>query len=149
MIGFFSGLSSEAKELLDELKEEKNSIDSKRLVCVKSDGTIFNFNVFKSSLGFASDIYNGKISLKKAKKSQYKMFELLDYLKEYNPKKLDKVKSRERTLNDAEKLYKSRSSVIKAFENEVFPFNCGLQKEKPVMSDKALSNWVKVSKKKI
>ena len=117
MIGFFSGLSSEAKELLDELKEEKNSIDSKRLVCVKSDGT------FKSSLDFASDIYNGKILLEKAKNSQYKMFELLDYLKEYNPTKLDKIKSREETLNDAEKLYKNRSSVIKAFENGVFPFN--------------------------
>ena len=46
MIGFFSGLSSEAKELLDELKEEKNNTDSKRLVCVKSDGTIFNFQQF-------------------------------------------------------------------------------------------------------
>ena len=46
MIGFFSGLSSQAKELLDELKEEKNSIDSKILVCVKSDGTIFNINNF-------------------------------------------------------------------------------------------------------
>ena len=43
MIGFFSGLSSEAKELLDELQGEKNSIDFKRFVCVKSDGTIFNF----------------------------------------------------------------------------------------------------------
>ena len=78
MIGFFSGLRSEAKELLDELKEKKNSIDSERLVCVKSDGTIFNFNIFKNSLDFASDIYNGKISLEKAKNSQYKMFELLD-----------------------------------------------------------------------
>ena len=102
-ISFFSGLSSEAKELLDELKEEKNSIDSNRLVCVKSDGTVFNFNVFKSSLDFASGIYNGKISLEKAKNSQYKMFELLNNLKEYNPKKLDKIKSREETLNDAEK----------------------------------------------
>ena len=70
MIGFLSGLSSEAKELLDKLKEEKNSIDSKRLVCVKSDGTIFNFNVFKSSSDFASDIYNSKISLEKGKNSQ-------------------------------------------------------------------------------
>ena len=43
-------------KLLDEFEEEKNSIDSKRLVCVKSDGTIINFNVFKSSLDFASDI---------------------------------------------------------------------------------------------
>ena len=70
MIGFFSGLNSEAKELLDQLKEEKNSIDSKRLVCVKYNGTIFNFNVFKSSSDFASDIYNSKISLEKGKNYQ-------------------------------------------------------------------------------
>ena len=75
MFGFFSRLSSQAKESLDELKEEKNSIDSKILVCVKSDGTIFNFNVLKISLDFASDIYNRKISIEKAKNSQYKMFE--------------------------------------------------------------------------
>ena len=67
MISFFSRLSSEAKELFDELKEEKNSTDSKGLVCVKSDRTIFNFNAFKSSLDFASDIYDGKISLEKTK----------------------------------------------------------------------------------
>ena len=71
--------------MLDELKEEKNSINSKRLVCIKSDGTIFKFKVFKDSLDFASDFYNGKISLEKAKNSQYKISELLDYLKEYNP----------------------------------------------------------------
>ena len=70
MIGFLSGLSSEAKELLDKLKEEKNSIDSKRLVCAKSDGTTFNFNVFKSSSDFASDIYKSKISLEKGKNYQ-------------------------------------------------------------------------------
>ena len=52
MIGFFSGLSSQAKELFDELKEEKNSIDSKILVCVKSDGTIFKFNNFKKLIRF-------------------------------------------------------------------------------------------------
>ena len=46
--GFFRGLSSEAKELLDELKEEKNNTASKRLVCVKTDGTIFNFNILKA-----------------------------------------------------------------------------------------------------
>ena len=56
----------------------------RRLVRVKFEGTIFNFNVFKSSLHFPSDIYKGKNSLEKAKNSQYKMFELLHYLKEYN-----------------------------------------------------------------
>ena len=46
------------------------------------------------------------------------------------------------------KLYKNRGSVIKAFENGVFPFNYGFQKEKLDMSDKVLPNWVKVSKRK-
>ena len=75
------------------------------------------------------------------------MFELLDDLKRYNLTKLDNIKTREETLNDAEKLYKNRSNVIKAFVNRVFPFNYGFQKEKPDMSDKRLPNWVKVSKK--
>ena len=41
------------KRLLDELKEEKNTIDSKKHVCVKSDGKIINFNTFKGSLELA------------------------------------------------------------------------------------------------
>ena len=41
---------------------------------------------------------------------------------------------------------KEQSNVIKAFENGVFLFNYGFQKEKPNMSDKAQPNWVKVSK---
>ena len=36
-----------AKKLLDEPKEEKQTIVSKQIVCVKSDGPIFNFNTFK------------------------------------------------------------------------------------------------------
>ena len=57
------------------------------------------------------------------------MFELLNDLKEYNATKLHKIKSREETLNDAEKLYKNSYNVIKAFENRVFPFNYGFQKK--------------------
>ena len=57
------------------------------------------------------------------------MCELLNDLKEYNPTKLHKIKSREETLNDAEKLYKNSYNVIKAFENRVFPFNYGFQKK--------------------
>ena len=49
-------------------------MDPEKLVCSKTDGTIFNFNTFKNSLDFASDIYHkGKTSLKDAKKFQYKM----------------------------------------------------------------------------
>ena len=75
------------------------------------------------------------------------MFKLLNDLKDYNPTNPDKIKSREETLHDAEKPYKNRSGVIKAFENGFFPFNYGYQKEKPNMPDKALPNLVKVTKK--
>ena len=46
-ISFFSGLSPEAKKLLDELKKrKKNAIDHEKRFCVKTDETIFNFNTF-------------------------------------------------------------------------------------------------------
>ena len=38
------------------------------------DRNIFNFNTFKSSLKFASNIYNGKDTLEEAKKDLYEMF---------------------------------------------------------------------------
>ena len=70
-IGFFIGLSRQAKKLLDELKKEKNTIDPEKLVCAKFDGTIFNFNTFKNSVDFASNIYHkSKTSLKDAKNTQ-------------------------------------------------------------------------------
>ena len=50
MVSFFSELSPETKELLEELKQKKNTIDPKKHVCMKSDGTIFNFNTFIGSL---------------------------------------------------------------------------------------------------
>ena len=78
------------------------------------------------------------------------MFKLLNDLKEYNLKNLDKIKSKEETIINAKKLYKNRNNVIKAFENGVFTFNEGLKKKKELdMSDKALPDWVKVSEKKI
>ena len=49
-INFFSGLSPEAKKLLNELKKEKNTIVPEKHVCVKFDATHFNFNSFKNSL---------------------------------------------------------------------------------------------------
>ena len=68
-ISFLSGLSPEARKLLDELKKEINTIDPEKLVCAKLDATIFNFNTFKNSLEFALNIYHeGKTSLEEAKK---------------------------------------------------------------------------------
>ena len=54
------------------LKKENNTIDSKKRVSVKTNGTIFNFHTFKNALEFASNIYHKhKTSLKDAKNFQY------------------------------------------------------------------------------
>ena len=44
-------------------------------------------------------------------------------------------------------MYNNRDKVIKAFENGFFRFSNGFQKKETGMSDKSLSNWVKVDKK--
>ena len=76
------------------------------------------------------------------------MFSLLKDLKKYDPKNLDKIKSKKEPLINAEKLYNNRNNVIKVFEDGVFSFNDGFQKKKESdMSENALPNWVKEDKK--
>ena len=61
-IRFFSNLSQAAKELLDKIKKEKNNINPEKLVCAHTNRTLYDFNIFKNSLAFASSIYSSKIS---------------------------------------------------------------------------------------
>ena len=122
------------------LKKTKKDIDPEKLVCIKSDGKIFNFNIFKPSFKFASSIYDGKITLEEAKKDQYKMLKQLTDLEKYDPKNPDKINSRKETLINPEKLHNHRNNVIKAFENGVFLFKDGFRKKE--------SDWVKVDEER-
>ena len=69
-ISYFSQLSTKAKELFEKIKKEKNDIDPEKLVCVKTDGTIFNFSKFTISLHLASNIYRNKKLLKDGENKQ-------------------------------------------------------------------------------
>ena len=53
-----------------EIEEVNNDIDIYKLAFIGSNQENFNFNTFRMSLNFLSDIYNGKISLNKAKFKQ-------------------------------------------------------------------------------
>ena len=53
------------------------------------------------------------------------MLVMLNYLKNYNPKNLKNIKSREGTLINARIFYDARNKVINAFEDGVFPFEDG------------------------
>ena len=68
---------------------------------------------------------SSKGSLEDEEESQLIMLTLPNKLKEYNATNLDKIKTREETLINAERFYNSRNKVIKAFEDGVFPFKDG------------------------
>ena len=53
-----------------EIEEVSNDIDIYKLAFIGSNQENFNFNTFRMSLNFLSDIYNGKISLNEAKFKQ-------------------------------------------------------------------------------
>ena len=55
---------------MDEVEEVNNDIDIYKLPFIGSNQENFNFNTFRMSLNFLSDIYNGKISLNEAKFKQ-------------------------------------------------------------------------------
>ena len=90
-ISYFSKLSTKAKELFEKIKKEKNDIDPEKFVCVKTDGTIFNFNKFKNSLDLASNIYRNRKLLKDAENKQSEIKILLNKLRKYNPTSPKKI----------------------------------------------------------
>ena len=92
-ISYFSQLSTKAKELFEKIKKEKNDIDPEKFVCVKTDGTIFNFNKFKNSIDLASNIYRDKNLLKDAENEQHDT-------------KTKKDRSQKRNLNCCRKVVK-------------------------------------------
>ena len=122
-----SQLSTKTKELFQKIKKEKTDFDPQKFVCVKTDGTIFNFNKFKISLDLASNFYRTKSLLKDAENEQNEIKILLNKLRKYNPTKLKKIKAKEETLSTAEKLLNNRQKVIDAFKGGIFRYIGGFQ----------------------
>ena len=120
-ISYFSQLSTITKELSEKIKKEKIILILKN-VCVKTDGTTFNFTKFKNSLDLASNIYRNKSLLQDAENKQNEIKILLYKLRKYNPTKLKKIKVKEETLSAAEKLLNNRQEVIDAFKTGIFPY---------------------------
>ena len=67
---YLKSLSQEAKDLMDEIEETNDDIDYNKLFFVGSNKEKFNFNIFGTLLNFLLDIFNGKITLKRAEIKQ-------------------------------------------------------------------------------
>ena len=66
MFNYLKSLSQVAKDLMDEIEDANSDIDYNKLFYIDSNKEKFNFNIFSMPLNFLSDIFNGKITLKKA-----------------------------------------------------------------------------------
>ena len=147
-ISYFSQLSTKAN-CLRKLKKQRNDIDPEKCVCVKTDGTIFNFNKVKTSLDLASNIYRKKSLLKDAENEQRKIKILLNKLRKHNPTKLIKINAKEETLIAAEKLLNNRQEVIDVFKTSIFPYIDGFQiKEESEELEHDIKKFIKYTENK-
>ena len=88
-------------------KLKKKGTDPERFLCVKTYGTIFNFNKFKNSIDLASKIHRNKNLLKDAENKQ-RGIKISKKLRNYNPTKPKEIKSKEESLSAAEQLLNNR-----------------------------------------
>ena len=70
VFNYLKSLSQEANDLMDEIEDANDNIDYDKLSFVGSNREKFNFNSFGMLLKFLLDIFNSKITLKKAEFNQ-------------------------------------------------------------------------------
>ena len=87
MFNYLKSLSQVAKDLMDDIEDANSDIDYNKLFYIDSNKEKFNFNIFSMPLNFLSDIFNGKITLKKAEINNRNLNKKIEELKyNYKPK---------------------------------------------------------------
>ena len=94
----------------------------------------------------ALNIYKDKSLLKDAENEQNEIKILLNKLRNYNPTKPKKVKSKKETLSAAEKLLNNRQEVIGAFKTKI-DFKKKNRKKNQKVTLKDLSNILRMNQR--
>ena len=114
---YLESLSQKAKDLMNKKKDADDDIDIYKLVFIGSNRKKFNFKIFWMPLNFLSTIYNGEITLKKAKVSQRKLEKKIEELKyNYKPKNVQEKEEINAILMHAN----DRDKNIEAFRDSTF-----------------------------
>ena len=78
--------NQEADKILLDVKKIDTKLDTAELVCTKTDGTKYNFNIFALPLKFVEKNHNYEITLDEAIDDQAKLEKLIIRLENYNAK---------------------------------------------------------------
>ena len=110
-IGEISKKNDEANKLLSEFRKIDETLDNAELVCTKTDGTKYNFNIFALPLKFIEKIYNYEITLGEAMVDQEKLEKLISRLENYNAKNKKKMDEKNKVLKPAVELFHDRENI--------------------------------------
>ena len=110
-IGEISKKNDEANKLLSEFRKIDETLDNAELVCTKTDGTKYNFNIFALPLKFIEKIYNYEITLGEAMDDQEKLEKLISRLENYNAKNKKKMDEKNKVLKPAVELFHDRENI--------------------------------------
>ena len=67
---YLRSLSQEAKDLMNEIDDANDDIYYNKLLFIGGNKDKFDFHIFSTKSNFLLDIFNGKITLKKAEINQ-------------------------------------------------------------------------------
>ena len=104
------------------------------LVCTKTDGTKYNFNIFALPLKFIEKIHNYEITLDEAMDNQEKLEKLVIRLENYGAKS-NKKEEKNKVLESAIKLFNARENIVGYFKKGIFPFKDNVFKTKEEKSE--------------
>ena len=124
----------EANKILLDVKKIDTKLDTEELVCTKTDGTKYDFNIFALPLKFVEKINNYEITLDEAIEDQNKLEKLIFRLNNYKAKSKIKQK-RKRVLKSAEELFHVRENINDFFKKGIFPFKGNVFKTEEIKEE--------------
>ena len=114
---YLKSLSQEAKDLMDEIEDANNDIDYNKLLFIGSNKK--KINIFSAPLNFLLDIFNSKITFKKAEINQRDLNEKIQELK-YNYKLKNEEEKEKIVLLHANGMLEYVDKIIEAFRDGTF-----------------------------
>ena len=122
--------NNEADKILLEVKKIDDELDATELVCTKTDGTKYNFNIFALPLKFVEKIHNYEITFDEAKDNQAKLEKLIIRLESFKAKNKKKIEEKNKVLESAVKSFRVRENIMDFFKKGIFPFKGNVFKTK-------------------
>ena len=112
--------NDEAKKELDKIKEIEKNIDAEKLI-YETNEYIYSFQNFQTIKTFGPDIYEGKITIKKANEYQTDLLvEIMNFKKHTKPRNQEKKQAKEIVLKNLYNFFEGREKILDAFESKIF-----------------------------